>query len=53
MQEAAGGGWVLIWLSPVAYFLFDVVFAVLLLTLVSLFLRARRRARPRKARPHE
>jgi hypothetical protein len=48
MHGATGGGeWITMWLSPVAYFLFDVVFGVVLLAAMDLFLKALRRARRR------
>ncbi len=43
-EAAAAGEWISIWVSPLAYFLFDVLFAVLVLVVASAF-RAARRAR--------
>jgi hypothetical protein len=52
MQEVAvAGGWISIWLSPVATLLLDAVFAILLVTLVNLCLKALRRAHPKNGRP--
>lgn len=37
---AAGGEWILTWLSPVAYFVFDVLFIALIFATVDLLLKA-------------
>jgi hypothetical protein len=49
MHEAAtaGGEWVLTWLSPVAYFIFDVLFIALFFVAVDVFLKVLRRVRHR------
>jgi hypothetical protein len=44
---AAGGEWILTWLSPVAYFVFDVLFIALFFVATDAFLKVLRRARRR------
>jgi hypothetical protein len=44
---AAGGEWILTWLSPVAYFVFDVLFIVIFFLAADVFLNVLRRARRR------
>jgi hypothetical protein len=44
---AAGGEWILTWLSPVAYLVLDIVFIVLVFAAIDLFLKALRRVRRR------
>jgi sterol desaturase/sphingolipid hydroxylase (fatty acid hydroxylase superfamily) len=44
---AAGGEWIPTWLSPVAYFVFDVLFIVLFFVAADLLLKVFRRARHR------
>jgi hypothetical protein len=44
---AAGGEWILIWLSPVAYFVFDVLFIALVFAAINLLLKALHWARHR------
>lgn len=49
MHEAAtaGGEWILIWLSPVAYFVFDVLFIALVFAAIDVLLKALHWARHR------
>jgi hypothetical protein len=44
---AAGGEWILTWLSPVAYFVFDVLFIALVFAAIDLLLKALHWARHR------
>jgi hypothetical protein len=44
---AAGGEWILTWLSPVAYFVFDVLFIALFFLAANVFLKVLHRARHR------
>jgi len=44
---AAGGEWILTWLSPVAYFAFDVLFIALFFLGANLLLKVFRRVRHR------
>jgi hypothetical protein len=51
MQDVtASGEWILVWLSPVAQFLFDLVFAVLLLAAASAVIKLVQRARHKDTR---
>ena len=49
MHEAATAGseWILTWLSPVAYLIFDVLFIALFFVAVDVFLKILRRVRHR------
>ena len=44
---AAGGEWILTWLSPVAYLVLDVLFIALFFVAADLLLKVLRRARRR------
>jgi len=44
---AAGGEWILTWLSPVAYLVLDVLFIALFFVAADLFLKALRRTHRR------
>jgi hypothetical protein len=49
-EAAASGEWISVWLSPVAQFLFDVVFAAFVLAAIGLVIRLVRWARHRDSR---
>jgi hypothetical protein len=47
VATAVGGEWILTWLSPVAYLIFDVLFIALFFMAADIFLKVLRRARHR------
>jgi hypothetical protein len=49
-EAAASGEWILVWISPVAQFLFDVAFASLILVAAGVAIKLVRRARHRDSR---